>query len=558
MSRTRRAGSWLKRYAVLPILCGCALLTNGTPALAVTPLIHGHATALGSPSYDVTGIRIEGAGFGTASAASSIRMRTGSVWTTVVATDAQILVWRDDLIVVKRPRDHINSGIIRVITPGGTSPDATLDVYRFDTYPLADTSQGAPLALAYHAPSGKVFVNMEFAMDFQVFTSAGVASSLGAPQPGSPFGYFNGSDYSTPISSLGEDAVVDPAGNIWFSQGGSLLYPGTHPNHSRIVRFTPQTGAFRYYNVPGNDNEVIGLAYDAPRGRVWFGSVSGVSGPAKLTNFDPATTPWDNQLGAWDTGSGAPSLQSYVCAPGQTTGCYFTQYSLPTTVFAPAHVLVDATGLIWYTNFWPSGSPPLAHVGRLDPATGTVTTFPLAATVGGVPSIGPGPWALTQLANGDIVFNEYFDTQLVRLPAAVQNSPSCQTLSNGQNPCFEVFDVPGADRFAQLLHSIALELARRGARGAPGPLDAGPHRLPRHRPADGSGPARAAEEAASGARRLRLGLHRPAARRTAAPGRRGAVRRLSRPGRARPRAVVRRPNRDHSRPGCPSLHRRRG
>jgi streptogramin lyase len=453
--RIRQADT--RRGALLAVLCAGTLLAAATPTFGVVPQIQGRATALGSPALDITGVRIVGAGFGTPAATSSVRMKTGSVWTTVESTSTEVVRWQDDLIVIKRPRDHINSGIVRVITSGGTSPDAPLHVYRFDTYPfitdpqLAEQGGNAPLALAYRASSGKLYVNPEFASDFHVLTSAGAASPLGAPVVGQPFASLIVADHSTASWALGEDALVDPGGKLWFSQGGwGFVYLGVHPNHSRIVRYDPASGgSFRYYNVPGNDNEVAGLAYDAVRGRIWFTSVQGWSPTAKLTSFDPAAPLWNNALTEWDFPGAPTSLLPLICTGSQTSGC-FKEYALPANVFAPAHILVDAAGMVWYTEYWPAGDSGQAHLGRLDPTTETVTQFPLPPWFPG--TIGPGPWKIIQLSNGDIIFNTYFFSQLVRMKAAVQHGTGCTELVGGQNPCLEVFNVPGNEL---AMHSIA-------------------------------------------------------------------------------------------------------
>ena len=73
--------------------------------------------------------------------------------------------------------------------------------------------------------------------------------------------------------------------------------------------------------------------------------------------------------------------------------------------------------------------------------------------------------------------------------------------------------------------SLVRDLARRGARRAARPLDGRPHRVPRHRPADGPRPPPAGAQAPAGAGRVRPRLHRPAARRPSAGRDRAAGRR---------------------------------
>src|SRR5690606_5559783 len=133
--------------------------------------------------------------------------------------------------------------------------------------------------------------NQEFHREFQhLDPRTGVVQGMPIPKPPDPgpFASTIFSDHRTQTSVLGEDIIVDPQGRVWFTQGGGSLYSGQHPNHSRIVCFDPDAAPdeqYRVYNMPGDWNEIIGLAWDEHRQRMWVAQGSLEKGP-KLASFD--------------------------------------------------------------------------------------------------------------------------------------------------------------------------------------------------------------------------------------------------------------------------------
>jgi streptogramin lyase len=267
----------------------------------------------------------------------------------------------------------------------------------------------------------------------------------------------------TQNSMLGESVIVDGRGHIWLSQGGGyLVREGT--NHSRVVSYDPRSGTFRAYNLPGNRNEAMGLLWDEPRGLIWVAE-SGMfadrgdipSGPSDETGeagallaFDPETVPHDNDF-LWDR-----PLDEMLCTEPSPVprGC-FARYTLPHGASAPAQLVGDASGSIWFTLFWSEA------IGRLDPETGEVLVYPLAAGVGTDPrakAVGPGPWDIALSPDGEyLVWSEFFDSTISRLPLARALDPACRSLRDGSNPCVEQMRVPGADLGSQSVHSIAFD-----------------------------------------------------------------------------------------------------
>lgn len=144
------------------------------------------------------------------------------------------------------------------------------------------------------------------------------------PDPG-PFASTIFNDHRTQMSALGEDVLPDPQGRVWFSQGDGYLYNGQHPNHSRVVCLDPnQSGAYRFevYNIPGDQNEIIGLAYDSHRDWIWVAN-GGFNSGAHLIGFAPDLIPHRNHF---DFSS---SLKHQVCTPGLPTDPCYHVYELP-------------------------------------------------------------------------------------------------------------------------------------------------------------------------------------------------------------------------------------
>jgi virginiamycin B lyase len=64
-------------------------------------------------------------------------------------------------------------------------------------------------------------------------------------------------------------------------------------------------------------------------------------------------------------------LKTFPRPRGKDTQVIVTEYDLPRATIEPHDVIVDAKGIAWYSNFGEQ------NMGRLDPATATVTEFPV-------------------------------------------------------------------------------------------------------------------------------------------------------------------------------------
>ena len=404
-------------------------------------------------------LTLTGEGFGPPGPGSALVVRlAGGGRVTVPSTSPRIAAWEDDRIVVDAGA-AARSGVVRVRTPAGTSAPARIDVFAYDWFDIPPTpgTNAAPLAIAVGA-DGQVWVNEEFHLNFQHLDPAtGVVTGLEIPKPPGPgpFATTIFGDHRTQTSVLGESILVDPRGRVWFTQGGGSLYAGAHPNHSRIVAYDPAAPAgarYRVYNMPGDWNEIIGIAWDEARGRMWVAQGGLEAGPL-IASFDPERIPWDNDFDF------SVSLLDQVCAPGEPEDDCYRVYRLPETSLHPAHLEVADDGLVWYTAFWGR------RIGVVDPATGRVLEYPVPPAIGTAPPVwvtGAGPWEIVQAPNGDIVFNEFFDSTITRFDASRLLDPACRRLDDDdRNPCMTDFVVPGADLRDEQVHSIAYDLEGR-------------------------------------------------------------------------------------------------
>ena len=73
------------------------------------------------------------------------------------------------------------------------------------------------------------------------------------------------------------------------------------------------------------------------------------------------------------------ALRTLPRPSGRATRMVVTEYDLPRKTIEPHDVIVDADGMVWYSDFG------ALFVGRLDPRTGTVTEFPIPQIKEGFP-----------------------------------------------------------------------------------------------------------------------------------------------------------------------------
>jgi streptogramin lyase len=468
---------------------------------AQLPVVNAPVVVVSSTSpTNMSSLEIIGSGFGVPSPTSQLRLNVGTQFT-YNATDPEIKSWTDTRIVAQVAR-AISSGTLRVRNAVGWSVGNTpIDtIYNYTTYkvPTGDNdpdpslrTNAIPFAIALDA-SSRVWINQEFHASLQVWAPGNPPGSevatIALPHPPGPgpfamFSPLNGADQQTRLSQSGEDIVVDVDGSVWFTEGGggSLIYDGDYPNHSRIVRYDPAAQTFRVFNIPGDNNMVWGLAIDRTQPanpRVWFtsnahesevysdlGRVVGHVG-AKLTSFNPnSSTLYNAPL---DYSSQSKNL---ICLPNaDDTNCYHeyeipeafnswcgNSYADPKNTLGAAHIAVDPSGFIWYTSNLGGNS-----IGRLNRTTGAIVRFPLPKSIGGSATAihyQSAPWQIAARPNGDIVFTQESDSTIARFVVSrMATDPNgCTELVNGSNPCVDELVIPDADLYGGGVHSIAFD-----------------------------------------------------------------------------------------------------
>jgi len=451
-----------------------ARIQANSPALAV---LTGNGDDAGGAFLALS---VTGTGFG--AAGSGLRLHVDGMQSSqrvaydLASTDQRIVVWTDVQIVAKLPADLARA---RATVLGPTDRSARLAV-RYFTHQVYDTTaaagpNGPPAHIAVD-PAGRVWVNPEFKSNYYYYDparSAVVPALYPEPMDPSPFRTCFGTN-CVPSSSPsgGEGVVVDDLGRIWMPESGPA--EGPPRDHGRVLMYDPTNAQVRVYNLPGDQNGFLGIAWDARRRRVWVSQTDSLSyGPGStLVSFDPERVPFERF--GWTPGlegqtaqstfafttkatcdtdgsngpgtcSNAPahacqSVEDCVhadlfCPPAvvDDSGCY---HAYPVGVYQPAHVVVHPDGHVWFTEYcYGLGT----HLGRLDPSTGAVELFPLSPAPfspgGEIPVsllyyILTAPWDVQVAADGSVVATEFSASRIARFSfGSMGDTTLCQQLS---------------------------------------------------------------------------------------------------------------------------------
>lgn len=536
------------------------------PTLAV---FHDQDTSADNPNNDIL-VSISGANFGTpefgnfskdscgqnaGGAFVLIRQNNAVQFTAGSTNTTRVYSWTPTQVVVKigtgvANKDNLN---VEVCTKNGATGRATLVKYEYEHVNVEPVNSlgSFPLALT-RTPNGTLWINEESHTKLKSRTIDGTPSFPNIPQA-SGSGIFATPAFLDPefyppgptrTTLTGEDITVDGSGRVWFTEGGAFPHGpqcigGSNvgagcwvssqcpdgsctlvSNWSRIVMYDPLANLFKAYNIPGENPQVIGLAWDADRGRIWFTEAVRSQLPgtqaqgARLTSFDPdnitpnntfaftttetCSIPFGDVVGKCSTTTtrdcytnGDCVLANEVCPPDATSdaNCY-REYSIPSTngaVGYPAHVLVHSDGSIWYSAYWGGN-----HIGRLDPATGAFQQFPLPRPIdeancsgtscatcdptgvrcflccNSYPFLGSGPWSLVEASNGDIVLSYQNQPAVGRFSYAAWQSHQCNSVhatdcaclslnGSAQNPCLTNTFNATFDAEVEYPHSVALD-----------------------------------------------------------------------------------------------------
>jgi hypothetical protein len=253
---------------------------------------------------------------------------------------------------------------------------------------------GAPLDVAFSG-SSTIWNSSEFSDAIGESTKGSTLTSI--PDPTDVANQPFASCFSSPCrasswSALGE-RVVYANKLVWFTQGGWLGFPGgTVANHSEIVAYNPTVGAFCTYLVPGNDNEVTGMAMTGKgrRALVWFIESDLVGGHPTIDSFSPT-----------QVGERCPNDYSL------TGSRSFRRIPWPQGDF-PGQIAVDPSGTaLWVTDVFGSA------VERVDVATGAITPHAYPSR-NSYSRLGAEPWQVVVDTN-DVYAIDYGDSNLIRI-----------------------------------------------------------------------------------------------------------------------------------------------
>jgi hypothetical protein len=277
------------------------------------------------------------------------------------------------------------------ITVGGSNWTAEPYTQGFSTLTKATQSGGQPLDVTFGGSTGTtIYDDSEFTNAIGI-TAPGQTSVTSTPDPSDltnkPFYYFTS---PSALSALGE-RVTYADNYVWFTEGGWEFPPSGATNHSEIVAYNPASGGFCSYQVPGNDNEVVGLAATGTGNstKIWFVESMGEA----IDSFSPS------QVGM----NCLPGGQFYALAGA-------TSFHSVTWGVLPGMITADGAQL-WVTDFWGPA------VGRVDASTGNVTTTYKIPSNNAYSFLGPAPWQI--VADINFVYAiDYADDQLVRINKA--------------------------------------------------------------------------------------------------------------------------------------------
>jgi len=237
--------------------------------------------------------------------------------------------------------------------------------------------------------------------------AVGLVLSLGSAAQAAPIGALK--QFKVPTANSQPRAITNGSdGNRWFTEGTDFT-----PAPAKIARITPSGDIteFAAGEADGCNFCIITDIAQGPGGILYI-----TSNDATLMRFNVATQSFEapvpmpntSALGGnlavsatdvWITDFNNDVVWRYHLANGQFT-------SFP--VSDPGDVAVDAAGNAWFTQPGDVNAPGTSNIGRIDAATGVVTTTP---TTDG--SITVAPRSITVASDGQVWFTARFTPQAV-------------------------------------------------------------------------------------------------------------------------------------------------
>ncbi len=294
-----------------------------------------------------------------------------------------------------RKRQPYSQVALRVVGSNWSSVPYTAD---FSQTTVANGTEGPPTDVAM-TQDGTIWAESEFSDAIGELPAGGSTLSNYVDPTDittDPFAACFSTCVASANSELGE-RVISADGRIWFTEGGWQFYDCTGltcpANQSEIVSFDPATNHFCTYQVPGNDNEVMGIASTgtSPNSEIWF--LETALSHAYLDSFNPA-----------NVGDGCPGTSDeFYSLSGDVQ-----QIAWPANENEPAEIAVDPSSPdLWVTDFWGSA------ISKVDESTGQITNYPLASH-NSYSFFGSDPWQI--YADSSYVYAiDFDDIDLIRL-----------------------------------------------------------------------------------------------------------------------------------------------
>jgi streptogramin lyase len=237
--------------------------------------------------------------------------------------------------------------------------------------------------------------------------AVGLVLALGSTALAAPIGTLK--QFKVPTANSQPRAITNGSdGNRWFTEGTEFT---SAP--AKIARITPagDTTEFAAGAADGCNVCIITDIAQGPGGILYI-----TSNDPTLMRFDVATQSFQppvqmpstiavggdlavSATDVWITDFNNDVVWRYHLATGQFTS---------SPVADPADVAVDAAGNAWFTQPGDVNAPGTSNLGRIDAATGAVTTTP---TTDGATTV--APFSITVAADGQVWFTARFTPQAV-------------------------------------------------------------------------------------------------------------------------------------------------
>jgi len=232
--------------------------------------------------------------------------------------------------------------------------------------------------------------------------------------------------FKVPTANSQPGAITNGSdGNRWFTEGTE--FTGAP---AKIARITPA----------GNITEFAPDAADGCNFCIITDIAQGPGGILYITSNDPTLMRFDVASLSFETPVQMPNTSALggdVAA--SATDVWITDFNndvvwrygissgqfTPFPVSDPGDVAVDAAGNAWFTQPGDVNTPATSNIGRIDAATGAVTTTP---TTDGSTTVAPRD--LTVAADGQVWFTARFTPQAVGRLNPADNSVTLFTVSN--------------------------------------------------------------------------------------------------------------------------------